>query len=985
MRIRRLTVKNFGRFENYAVDFNGNLAVVNGQNEAGKSTIFDMIKVLLFGLPDDMSPEERMSFVRYGANEAHISGEFERADGSPLTLSRIISQFSCDLNINENFDFQNLGNVKAPIVNDLSKEVYENIYALDFHAMSAIKEDIWQGIKDEFMGADMAKELVSANEAIGNAKKRADELFKNSASPSVINDLLKERDSLKDKLSEINQNQKEAARDYLSLDKTKREINDLQNKIEFENAFIQEATKMNGLKEDISRIKILAKEAGDLSPYKQWLPDIKEEYISLLHTEEEALLAYEEGLKAKEEKVPVQEESQLPEKYAKALEYENEIRGLKTEEPEAEEFIPSEYEVPEEPIINEEPNDYIASINEDSYYSPNQEQESDGYSKAAEEWDKVCAERLYDPTHQDEIFKSLDQINAMSLAEKLELYSESKEQLTALVNSATQPKKSGVRSFFFVFTLIISILFILSGVSLFIPGTISSLLSSIEPVNAIFTKFVDLFNIIPLDPMITANLLTGLGLILLVSDFGFIKQRSAKSQLKNREAVINSAREEEEYNRTELEKQLFGLPISKIKLKRADKSISDDVIALKEARQKLFEARRTKEENIKPQEPEPAPEPQGTFEYETVSEAAYEESTFNEVKQESEISKLAKILLDFPYEDDEQNLDALNNLLDNAMQHAAKIQQEQTDISEKQQSAISDEELEQLEAVHRKAKSELSELEALLGESPLEEIESIQERYDKLNRAVVLRDEILEKYPNFKEISERLNQLSQAGWPYNDEAVSGAKERISEYRDSIGEAQSKIGVMENNVKKALLGHDPSDIASEILELDDRIFNYKLEYDKLRVSQQLIKDGQDTFSKLHQPEVLQKASYYLSILTDGKYSELDLDSETSEITVLTQNGSYMTPQAARLSQATREQIYLSIRLSVIDSFDEDREAMPITLDEALITWDKARLTAGLDLLAQIARKRQILIFTCHDFIVDTMRENQPTSQIIELEQ
>ena len=60
MRIRRLTVKNFGRFENYAVDFNGNLAVVNGKNEAGKTTIFDMIKLLLFGLPEDASPEDRM-------------------------------------------------------------------------------------------------------------------------------------------------------------------------------------------------------------------------------------------------------------------------------------------------------------------------------------------------------------------------------------------------------------------------------------------------------------------------------------------------------------------------------------------------------------------------------------------------------------------------------------------------------------------------------------------------------------------------------------------------------------------------------------------------------------------------------------------------------------------------------------------------------------------------------------------------------------
>ena len=109
----------------------------------------------------------------------------------------------------------------------------KNIYALDFHAMSAIKDDIWQGIREEFMGADMAKDLVSANDAIELAKSRADELYKNGA-PSVIGDLLKERDALKEKLGEINMNQKTAAEDYLNLEKTKRELTDMQNKIEFE-------------------------------------------------------------------------------------------------------------------------------------------------------------------------------------------------------------------------------------------------------------------------------------------------------------------------------------------------------------------------------------------------------------------------------------------------------------------------------------------------------------------------------------------------------------------------------------------------------------------------------------------------------------------------------------------------------------------------------------------------------------------------------
>jgi uncharacterized protein YhaN len=382
----------------------------------------------------------------------------------------------------------------------------------------------------------------------------------------------------------------------------------------------------------------------------------------------------------------------------------------------------------------------------------------------------------------------------------------------------------------------------------------------------------------------------------------------------------------------------------------------------------MFEAERSMGEDIA--------EESGQDDEAEAESPAYEEGF------EEEIGRLAEMLLDFPEEDTAGNIAALGALLEEAKAFEPEDEVEQ-DSTEPENAAPSEEDIAELRQKHEKAKAALDELEFLLGDDPEAEIEKISERYGKLNRAVVLRDEILEKYPNFKEVSEHLNHLLKSGWPYAEEAVSGAQGRIEEMRGAIGTAQSDLGVMENNVKKALLGHDPADIASELLKLDERITEGKLEYDKMRLSEVIIKQGHDTFSKMHQPEVLQRASYYLSILTDGKYSELDLDQETSEITVLTQSGKYRTPRAARLSQATREQIYLSIRLSVIESFDEEREAMPITLDEALITWDKNRLTAGLDLLAQIARKRQILIFTCHDFIVDTMRENQPTAQIIEL--
>lgn len=934
MRIRRLTVKNFGKFENFAVDFNGNLAVINGQNEAGKSTIFDMIKMLLFGLGDTATADERMSYVKYGANEAHISGEFERADKSPLTLSRIISKHSCDLNINENFDFQNLGDTKAPIAADLSKEVYENIYALDFHAMSAIKDDIWQGIKEEFMGADMAKELVSATQAIDFTQSRAEDLHKKGSAPSVIGELSKARDNFKEKLEEINEDQRKAAGDYLNLDKTKREITDMQNKIEFESAFMQEAGKMNGLKEDVARIKELANEAGDLSEYKQWLPNIKEEYMALKQLEEDAKQALEAAGSEKPEEPEAVAKEEIPSKYEKALELEQEIRALQFKE-KPEEILP------EVPVVQEKEPEPI---------------------KSTKEWDKLKEEILTDGANQEDIFSSLDQINAMSLAEKLGLYNQSKDNLNNMIQESAQPKRSGVRTFFFIFSLVFSILFILSGVSLFFTDSIGGLISNFPPVYDGFYSFVNIFTLLPFSKMITADILCGAGLILGIVAFAFIKGKSPKVQLRNREEIVRLAREESEYNRGEFEKQLFGLPIRKIRIKKADTSITEDIRKLKEARQKLFESER---EYTRFEEPQ-----------------AEEVEVVSPIDFDDEINNLAKLLLDFPSDSAEENLSSLNNLLDNALQYKSTAEEKTEDAFEKIE-ASPEVDLSEFEDKYQKAKDNLYALESLLGDEPEGGIDSVQERYSKLNRAVVLRDEILEKHPNFKEISERLNQLERSGWPYKEDAVSKAQERIGALREEIGDAQSKIGVMENSVKKALLGHDPAEIASEVLKMDSKIINSKLEYDKMRLSEIIIKQGHDTFSKLHQPEVLQRASYYLSILTDGKYSELDLSNETSEITVMLPDGRYMTPQGARLSQATREQIYLSIRLSVIESFDEGKETMPITLDEALITWDKDRLTAGLDLLAQIARKRQILIFTCHDFIVDTMKENQPTAQIIEL--
>lgn len=936
MRIRRLSVKNFGKFESYAIDFKGNLAVVNGENEAGKSTIFEMIKLLLFGMSENSTQEDRMRYIRHGSNEAYISGEFERSDGTPLTLSRRISRYSCDLNINQNFNFQNLGNVTAPIASHLTREVYENIYALDFHTMSAIRDDVWAGIKDEFMGADMAQELVSANEAIYYAREKAEDIYRQDGRASEITDLEKQRKQLTNMLYSSQQKQKTASSNYLDLEILKREVMDKQNQIEFESAFIAEADKMNGLKNDIANIRSLAQEAGDLSLYKKWLPNIKDEYERLRR---DAISIQELLEQAKN--IPKEDDNtnypRLDEVYENILEYKDSIEALS-------------YEKPDENKVA-----MIKTAKEE-------------LDKSRGNWLNALDELLVEEASEKDTVESLNKINSDELSQCLNDFLDCKDELKEKSSDdEEEPKKKGVRTFFFVFTLIVSILFMLTGGVLFLNDSIIEWLQPYEEIAQWFevnTMFLDL---LPLTKMIIADIACGLGLILLIVDFVFIKGKSEKAQIKVHEEEVELLEEEKEELRDEFSEELCGLALPSLRVKKPDSTIIDDVNDLKELWQKLYDA-------------------QAAYNQYNNSEEilkAYRKSG----DDANVINNFAVMLLPSPYSSPEKNLFSLQSLLFEAEGAKAELEVELDKIRKVQQEKHSADIklMEDLEYKFNQAIGCYNELASVLGDNPEEALDSIEDRYNKLNRAIILRDDILSKHADFREIAEHLSQLDQAGWPYSENAVSGAKERIRILRGDIAERQSSIGVMENGIKQAVLGDMPGDIASEIKKLDKKILEYKNDHDKLRLSEVIIRKGHDTFSKLHQPEVLSRAGYYLSILTGGKYSELELSQDTSAITVRIASGEFMTPHAARLSQATCEQIYLSLRLSVIESFDTDTEIMPITLDEALITWDRERLTAGIDLLAQIAKKRQILIFTCHDFIVDILRDNQPTAQIINLVQ
>jgi len=71
----------------------------------------------------------------------------------------------------------------------------------------------------------------------------------------------------------------------------------------------------------------------------------------------------------------------------------------------------------------------------------------------------------------------------------------------------------------------------------------------------------------------------------------------------------------------------------------------------------------------------------------------------------------------------------------------------------------------------------------------------------------------------------------------------------------------------------------------------------------------------------------------------------------------------------LSRGTQDQLYFAIRFGVLDLISNEEESCPGLLDEPFAAYDRARLGEAFEVLAEESTRRQILLFTCREDLLD----------------
>ena len=154
--------------------------------------------------------------------------------------------------------------------------------------------------------------------------------------------------------------------------------------------------------------------------------------------------------------------------------------------------------------------------------------------------------------------------------------------------------------------------------------------------------------------------------------------------------------------------------------------------------------------------------------------------------------------------------------------------------------------------------------------------------------------------------------------------------------------------------------DPAVLSARRDRLSELLSRRNLEYAALSLAMETMQQANAQLQQRFSPELNRLAGEYLGRLTAGRYQSVAL---TRELEGSVRGVDDVLPHSALyLSRGTADQLYLAVRLAICRLCLPGRP--PLFLDDALAAFDDQRLSLALNLLEELGREQQLLLFSCH---------------------
>lgn len=250
----------------------------------------------------------------------------------------------------------------------------------------------------------------------------------------------------------------------------------------------------------------------------------------------------------------------------------------------------------------------------------------------------------------------------------------------------------------------------------------------------------------------------------------------------------------------------------------------------------------------------------------------------------------------------------------------------------------------------------------------------IKEQLQKFKEKIRLKNEIEISLKNTEEtyklllkdrdisfMEMELQEFIDKDISYSYESEDEIENELNEKNKELLETEKSLKDIENDIKTLFLGsRELYLIEEDIINVKKEIQNQEENLEAIEIAMEVINEAFKDMQKNFGPILNTKVANYMSFLTCGKYTDIRVSENYNLSIGNEENNSLMV--AELLSNGTWDQIYLSLRLALIDLIFGD-EVVPIILDEAFVQYDDERMKRAIELLYSLRERRQIIIFTC----------------------
>jgi uncharacterized protein YhaN len=197
-----------------------------------------------------------------------------------------------------------------------------------------------------------------------------------------------------------------------------------------------------------------------------------------------------------------------------------------------------------------------------------------------------------------------------------------------------------------------------------------------------------------------------------------------------------------------------------------------------------------------------------------------------------------------------------------------------------------------------------------------------------------------------------------------DQQLKGIDAQIEELTTELAHLTRERDELERSADVATAELRVADLESQLVDAVTR-------WATLATAHRLVEDTLARYQRERQPDVVKRAAAHFALVTDGRYQRL----EVREQEVVAIDHAEREVRADQLSKGATQQLYLCMRFALAESYARTTR-LPLLLDDITVHADDGRLPRLADVVASVASSHQVFVFTSQEATVAQLRAASP---------